>query len=321
MQCDICGSPMSFWFQVPGDWRKPSVDCSFPVRRCARDGFARVDPTPSVQVLRDHYDIEEYYTHSDSLQKTKIRTPFLFKIITKFALFFDRGAMPAWREVETRLRPGARVLDLGAGGGETLLKLKDMGYDVVGIEPDPNAHSLSVNFPVPVYQGTGEEIPDDIKGQKFDMIISNHVLEHTTHPMDVLRNVHSLLVPGGHFIAEVPNIDCVDFRLKKLNWQHLGVPRHLVFWRQSSLMSAASKAGFAKSDIHYRHYVRQFLWEWVKFGKPMVKFYKSRGSYRFSLKSYSTIYYSLLFFSTALLPSRLKYDSVVLIATRDSTCE
>lgn len=268
--------------------------------------------------MAEHYKIDDYYTHNSSDVSALSKPPLLFRIINKIAIFFDKSAGSAVQYAKDNLPPGSMILDLGAGGGRSLLQLKEAGYNVMGVEPDPNSAALAENFQVPVYQGTGEDIPEPVKNQRFDFVICSHVLEHTNDPLKVMRNVHDILKPGGKFLAEVPNTSCLDFRLCKLNWQHLGVPRHLIFWTHRSLETAAEITGFASSKCLHRHYARQFSWNWVNFGKPMIPFYRSRGAYNISMKQFTSVYYFLLLMITVFLPAKWKYDSIILVAQREN---
>lgn len=99
----------------------------------------------------------------------------------------------AWGHVyRTRVRPElralgrpARVLDLGSGGGDVVVRLAALaardGLDVewVGADPDPRAHEAAlargrsgVRF---VAAGSGELLA---AGERFDLVLSNHVLHH-----------------------------------------------------------------------------------------------------------------------------------------------
>jgi SAM-dependent methyltransferase len=40
--------------------------------------------------------------------------------------------------------------------------------------------------------------------EKFDLIIAEHILEHLLHPQRAIKNIHSMLNPGGHLLTVTP---------------------------------------------------------------------------------------------------------------------
>lgn len=118
----------------------------------------------------------------------------------------------AWGHVyRTRVRPElralgrpARVLDLGSGGGDVVARLAALaardGLDVewVGADPDPRAHEAARERARPgvrfVAQGSRELLA---AGERFDLVLSNHVLHHLDD--DALRSftADSVLLSRG----------------------------------------------------------------------------------------------------------------------------
>jgi len=43
--------------------------------------------------------------------------------------------------------------------------------------------------------------------QKFDFFLFNQTIEHLYNPMQAMKNIHSLLVPGGYVFTSVPTIN------------------------------------------------------------------------------------------------------------------
>lgn len=48
--------------------------------------------------------------------------------------------------------------------------------------------------------------PLDLPSGSFDFVISFQVIEHIKHDMELVREVHRVLRPGGKFILTTPNI-------------------------------------------------------------------------------------------------------------------
>lgn len=79
----------------------------------------------------------------------------------------------------------ARVLDLGCGGGDLVLRLADLarrdGLDVhwTGVDPDPRAYDLARSH---ARDGVEFRCTDSAElvraGHSFDAVISNHVIHH-----------------------------------------------------------------------------------------------------------------------------------------------
>jgi SAM-dependent methyltransferase len=91
---------------------------------------------------------------------------------------------------------GARVLDVGCGRGKFLDVLKPCGWETFGIEP-----AMEAAFP---RHQRLESIPPE---PLFDLVVVNHVLEHTTDPLTLLRQLAAATRPGGYLLVGVPRLD------------------------------------------------------------------------------------------------------------------
>ncbi|ARK09907.1 class I SAM-dependent methyltransferase [Fibrella sp. ES10-3-2-2] len=102
-----------------------------------------------------------------------------------------------------------KVLEIGAGGGDTLvyLKTKGIAQEVVGVDifelPNTNQSHLAIDkF---IYCDI-EKMPLDLPKNHFDVLICGDVLEHLVDPWAVLRKVQEHLKINGVLIVSVPNI-------------------------------------------------------------------------------------------------------------------
>ena len=84
----------------------------------------------------------------------------------------------------------------------------------------------------------------DLRPASFEVITMWHSLEHVHGPLEVLREAHRLLVPGGKLFVAVPNIDSLPFRWFGSAWYGLDLPRHLTHFAPWTLHYMLEKAGF-----------------------------------------------------------------------------
>src|SRR5204863_5133583 len=83
----------------------------------------------------------------------------------------------------------------------------------------------------------------DNKDRKYDLIILRHVLEHTHHPVELVRKLGNRLTENGILYIEVPNLESGCAKVFKKNWKLYYVPRHIFHYTTSSLADIVSTAG------------------------------------------------------------------------------
>lgn len=98
------------------------------------------------------------------------------------------------------LRPGDRVLEVGAGAGHLSRRLAERGVDVIGIDVNPQAADV---------EGTGlvvEMSAEDLKfdDAEFDAVVSFHAIEHIPPLDEAAREMARVLKPGGQALLVYP---------------------------------------------------------------------------------------------------------------------
>jgi len=144
-------------------------------------------------------------------------------------------------------RPPGLLLDVGCAAGEFLDGARSQGWDVEGIEYDPQtAERTRRERSIPVRAGAIEEValPDGVSVCTFWAS-----LEHLTEPLLALRRVREVLIPGGCAIVLVPNFASWEARLGGEYWPHLDVPRHLYHYEPDTLRRLLEAAGFQAVDV------------------------------------------------------------------------
>ncbi|HWE38316.1 MAG TPA: class I SAM-dependent methyltransferase [Isosphaeraceae bacterium] len=151
--------------------------------------------------------------------------------------WFKRTAL-RWLESNAR---GRRLVDVGCGPGTFLLVAKGRGWTVAGVEPTQGSAARADRHGLAVHCGVAESFAEGHPGE-FDAATCFEVLEHLTEPVETLRAIRRLLVPGGIFVLSVPNVD--DPYCLKVQIQSAMPPVHINFFHRKSLRAALERAGF-----------------------------------------------------------------------------
>lgn len=151
------------------------------------------------------------------------------------------------------IRPEDVVLDLGCGKGGVASYIRCFRIDGLDVNP----HQLCV---AKQYLERAFSNYEDVPASYYDLVYSNHALEHIPFPLDALKNVSNWLRPGGKTVFIVPH-DCIgDSRQKR--WQADDFARHLYTWTPRSLANLFMEAGFTveKCTILKSAWHPRFFW-------------------------------------------------------------
>lgn len=137
---------------------------------------------------------------------------------------------------------GGRLLDVGCGDGRFLARMRDLGWEVEGVDFDPAAAARARERGLEVRGGTLEEAayPDG----RFDAVTLSHVVEHVFDPRALLSECRRVLAPGGRLVVVTPNARSWGHRLHGRHWRGLEPPRHIHVFTPEALVRLARKAGF-----------------------------------------------------------------------------
>lgn len=245
------------FFTAPGKWI---------VFQCGNCGSAYMDPRPTEATIGLAYT--DYFTHSvddsDSLRGTGLYHRMRRSLANGYRnrrFGVNRQPSIALGYWVARLLPGMRpfldgemrhiprpvsgetLLDVGCGNGEFLVKAWQAGWQVEGVEPDPDAVRVCTDRGLDVRQGTILDVPGS---SRLDGITMCHVIEHVHDPRGVLKVCADLLRPGGWLWIETPNVNSLCHRKFKSDWLGLDPPRHLTVFNRSSLFGLLSETGFTE---------------------------------------------------------------------------
>jgi len=103
---------------------------------------------------------------------------------------------------------GARVLDVGCGGGLLAEEFAKLGCQVTGIDPSSpsleaaRAHADEFGLSIEYVRGSGEQLPFD--DESFDVVYCCDVLEHV-EPAPVVREIARVLKDEHGFMFDTHN--------------------------------------------------------------------------------------------------------------------
>lgn len=222
------GQPLRCLFGHPEEpqlvWHLPGAP---DLVRCPRCGLVFLHHVPRVDATAA-YD-EQY-----------------FENYARFSRDFQRVADGELERIERYARPPGRFLDVGAGLGFHVRAADNRGWGAQGVEVSPWAVSYARQvLGLPVSPMTPSAIPRP--PASADVVLLNHVLEHVPDPSATLRQVHSILAPGGTCIVAVPNWNGILRRLTGRRWAALAPEHHLWHFTAKTLKRLLETSGFTVS--------------------------------------------------------------------------
>ncbi|MGC2333804.1 MAG: class I SAM-dependent methyltransferase [Candidatus Acidiferrales bacterium] len=153
------------------------------------------------------------------------------------------------------LRPEMRVLDFGCGGGYLLANINC--HDKIGIEVSQTARVAADRQGIRVVASTAA-----VRDDWADLIISNHALEHCSHPLRELEKLFPKLIPGGMLVFVVP-CESIRYRRRANDPNH-----HLYTWSPMSAANLFAEAGFdvLESKAYIHTWPPRFIPRLLRFG-------------------------------------------------------
>lgn len=212
----------------------------FDIWECAGCGMRFTQGVPTQEAIGPYYQSESYISHSDS-SKGLINN--LYKRARNYTLNWKMNLVQRYAGNEQKT---GTLLDIGAGTGAFLSKVKNTGWSVTGLEPDEGARKVCSEKYGLELQTPGQlfELPSG----EFDTVTMWHVMEHVHQLHEYMDQIKRVLTPDGAALIALPNYTSKDAQFYGEYWAAYDVPRHLYHFSPDSVRKLASLHGLSVKE-------------------------------------------------------------------------
>lgn len=160
---------------------------------------------------------------------------------------------------------GARVVDVGCGGGILTEGLARLGAEVTGIDAGQalltaaRAHAAAGGLKIAYRRATAEELADESPGA-YDVATCMELLEHVPDPPSIVRACGRLVKPGGAVFFATLNRTLKSFLLAIVAAEYIlgivkkGTHAHRRFVKPLELGRWAADAGLRQQELTGLYY-------------------------------------------------------------------
>jgi len=136
------------------------------------------------------------------------------------------------------------LLDVGCGYGFFLNFARENGWEVSGVELSEGALRYArENYNLNIFRGDIGEI--ELNCRQFDLISLQHILEHISNPVYILKKLSKTLKDDGILVVVVPNASSLVAKFARTNWVCFSkASKHVFHYNRQTLNTVLKKSGY-----------------------------------------------------------------------------
>jgi 2-polyprenyl-3-methyl-5-hydroxy-6-metoxy-1,4-benzoquinol methylase len=228
MKCYLCKSQNIRFYLIKD---------GFNYYKCLNCNLIQQIPLPKINIIKKIYDNNDSYFVNEeddinlNLSKTS-KESFFYSIMEPFLK-------------DTNIR----ILDVGAATGLMLAHLKLNNFlNLEGVEISKWACEVAKKrFNINLKNSDIFNV--DYPPNTFDLVISNHVIEHLRDPFYNFQKINQFLKKGGLLFISTPNASCLNSRLVRRYWKFFSPNEHIFLFDNVSIRFFLNQLGFEVIEI------------------------------------------------------------------------
>jgi SAM-dependent methyltransferase len=221
--CPLCGGAARAFQKVP-DWVEGRR--IFDLERCRACTLTFVHPIPSAAERLGLRGSEEHY----------------YGLVDAHRAEFEREATRLLERIEEIRRPPGRLLDVGCGRGLLLAEAARRGWQASGVDASPQAAAAVRARGLDVVESDFLTAP--LGDRRFDVVLLQQVVEHSTEPMALVTRARDLLREEGLLFVGTPNACGLLARALRESFSYWIPPEHVFHYGPRSLRLLLERGGF-----------------------------------------------------------------------------